>query len=258
MSGGRVRIRSLLGSAAALMLALALLIPTPASAQDAAADIPLDTFKPAMDSRGYLTVNASQTLGHKEFSFGIGALDWGYQMLTFGDADSCDAGTGMPCYSVSNMVTATLIAAFGIKAGPADLEFGASLPFGIMYADRGPNNLGDPATPNDDEEYKLSGQGIGNIGLHFKTRFLKTSRPPHLGLRVVASIYLPTVSGDSKNRWIGDAKAVPQIMGILDKEFGRRGELRLALNAGIRIRQTTSFTDMGADGAPRSEERRVG
>ncbi len=30
------------------------------------------------------------------------------------------------------------------------------------------------------------GQGVGNIGLHFKTRFLKTSRSPHLGLGVIA------------------------------------------------------------------------
>ena len=44
---------------------------------DPAGNIPLDTFRPAMDSRGYFTVNASQVLGDKEFSFGLGALDWG-------------------------------------------------------------------------------------------------------------------------------------------------------------------------------------
>ena len=31
----------------------------------------LSTFRPAIDSRGYLTVNASQVLGHKELSFGL-------------------------------------------------------------------------------------------------------------------------------------------------------------------------------------------
>src|SRR5262249_23369660 len=42
----------------------------------------------------------------------------------------------------------------------------------------------------------------------------------------------------------------PQIMGILDKEFGLRGQLRVGLNAGIRIRQDVTFTDTGVMGAP--------
>lgn len=241
MSGGLV-IRSL--GTAALMLALV----TPAQAQQAAGDIPLDTFKPAMDSRGYLTVNASQVLGHKEFSFGLGALDWGYKMLGFGDQDACDSGTGMPCYQVNNMITATLIAAFGLKLGPAELELGASVPFVIMGGDRGPNSLGDPATPNDDMEFKLDGQGIGNVGLHLKTRFLKTSRPPHLGIGVIASVYLPTTNPEKK--WLGDTKPVPQIIGIIDKEFGSKGQFRVALNGGIRLRRTTTFMDTGEGGAP--------
>src|SRR5436190_15604952 len=106
MSGGLVKRH--FGS-----LALMLALVAPVAAQPAG-DVPLDTFKPAMDSRGYLTVNASQVLGNKEFSFGLGSLDWGYKMIGFGDSGSCDSNSGgSPCYSVDNMVTATLIAAFG-------------------------------------------------------------------------------------------------------------------------------------------------
>src|SRR5262245_49200311 len=123
MSGGLVVIRSL--GTAALMMALV----STASAQGAGGDIPLDTFRPAMDSRGYLTVNASQVLGHKEFSFGLGALDWGNKLLNF-DANNAQ-------YNVDNMVTATLIAAFGMKAGPAELELGVSVPFVTLDGDRG-------------------------------------------------------------------------------------------------------------------------
>ena len=36
----------------------------------------LSIFRPAIDSRGYLTINASQVLGHKELSFGLGSLDY--------------------------------------------------------------------------------------------------------------------------------------------------------------------------------------
>src|ERR1043165_2450492 len=121
MSGG-LPVMRLLGSAA-LVLALGGVGSTAHAQNKAAGDVPLDTFRPAIDSRGYLTVNASQVLGHKELSFGLGALDWGYKMLGFGDEDACSAGTGQPCYQITNMVTATLIAAFGLKLGPAELEF---------------------------------------------------------------------------------------------------------------------------------------
>ena len=209
-----------------------------------AGNIDLNLFRPAMDSRGYLTVNASQVLGDRELSFGLGSLDWGSGLLKL-------SGNGAT-YSIDNIISATLIGAYGIHAGPLELEFGASVPFVIMSGDRGPDQV--------DKEFKLDGQGVGNIGLHFKTRFLKTSRYPHVGLGVIASVYLPTVSptdrflGEAKGSATGAAsgKLVPQVMGILDKEFGRTGAFRLALNAGIRLRSSETFTnnDPGPDGAP--------
>src|SRR5215510_16269798 len=111
-------------------LCLAMFVASPAAAQDAG-NIDLNAFRPAMDSRGYLTVNASQTLGDKELSFGLGALDWGHRMLNLD-------GNGNT-YSIDNVIVATLIAAFGIHVGPAELEFGASAPFGVISGDRGPD-----------------------------------------------------------------------------------------------------------------------
>jgi OOP family OmpA-OmpF porin len=214
--------------------ALALVLSvSPAVKADPGGNIPIDTFRPAIDSRGYLTINASQVLGDKELSFGLGSLDWGHHLLHF-------EGNGST-YDVTNVVTATLIAAFGIHAGPAELEFGASVPFVIMNGDRGPDQLGLPNDPNDDRLFKLDGQGLGNIGLHFKTRFIKTSRPPHLGLGVIASVYLPTAS--PKMKWLGEDKVVPQFLGILDKEFGKQSQLRIALNAGIRLRPESTFNN---------------
>jgi len=196
-----------------------------------AGNIDLSGFRPAIDSRGYLTVNASQVLGHKEFSFGLGSLDWGYKLLTFEN--------GTSTYSIDNIITATLIAAFGVKIGPAELEFGASAPLRIMNGDRGPDFEGNASDPNDNEQFKLDGQGLGNVGIHLKTRFLNTSKAP-IGLGVIASLYLPTTN--PKNRFLGEEKLTPQIMAIVDKEFGRQRRLRVALNGGVRIRQTSSFT----------------
>ena len=102
----------------------------PISAEPAG-NIDLNVFRPAMDSRGYLTVNASQVLGDKEFSFGLGSLDWGHGLLKL------SAGTNT--YSIDDIISATLIGAFGLHAGPLELEFGASVPFTIMSGDRGPD-----------------------------------------------------------------------------------------------------------------------
>jgi outer membrane protein OmpA-like peptidoglycan-associated protein len=220
-------------------IALLALLPAVASAQPAG-DLSLDTFRPAIDSRGYLTLNASQPLGHKEFSFGLGSLTWGHKLLRFEE--------GTNTYEVKDVITATLIAAFGFHVGPLELELGGSVPLSILSGDRGPDELGAPGDPNDDKDYKLDGQGVGNIGLHLKTRFLKTSRPPHIGVGVIASVYFPTT--DPTERFLGDKKLNSQIVGIVDKEFGRRGQLRLAVNGGIRFRPTTTFTDMGDMGAP--------
>ena len=215
---------------------VALVGPATARAQPAG-NLPIDTFRPAVDSRGYLTLNASQVLGDKEVSFGLGSLSWGHRLLAFEN--------GTATYSVDNVITATLIAAFGLKLGPAELELGASAPLTIMNGDRGPDDLGAAGDPNDDQVYKLDGQGLGNLGLHVKTRFLAISKPPHVGLGLIASLYLPTAT---KDRFMGEDHLTPQLMLLADKELGRR--LRIGVNAGVRLRRTTSFTDAGDMGAP--------
>jgi OOP family OmpA-OmpF porin len=218
-------------------VAVAVLATATAARAQTAGNIDLNVFRPAMDSRGYITVNASQPLGHLDFSFGLGALDWGYRLLRFEEGE----GDAERVYSIDNLITATLVAAVGLKLGPIELEPGISVPIGIMAGDRDPDTTGDPNTPNDDENYELESQGLGNVGLHLKTRFLKTSRGPKIGLGVIASVYLPTATEDG---WLGESQLVPQIMGILDKEFGRKRRFRMSINGGIRLRSDTeTFVD---------------
>ena len=209
----------------------------PAVAQPAG-NLDLNAFRPAMDSRGYLTVNASNILGHNQISFGI-VLDLGHKMLSFTSAG------GENTYEIENIVAATLLAAYGLELGPLEFEFGASLPLVIMSGDRDPDAR---VTQTDVRRFKLDGQGVGNVGLHLKTRFLKSNRGPKIGVGVIGSIYLPTVS--TEDRFLGENKAMPQVIGIVDKEFGQTRRLRLSLNGGIRLRSSTSFTDSGVDGAP--------
>ena len=223
-------------------LSIVLLFVASRAVAQPAGNVTLDPFRPAIDSRGYLTVNASQVLGDGELSFGLGSLDWGHHLLKL-DANGNS-------YSIDNMITATLIAAVGLHLGPAELELGASVPLRIMSGNRGPGTLGDPSIPNSDRTFGVDGQGLGNIGLHLKTRLLRTSRGPHVGLGVIASVYLPTIA--PKDRFLGETQLVPQLMGVLDKEFGREQRLRISLNGGIRLRSTTTFTnnDPGPDMAP--------
>src|SRR5689334_512224 len=182
-----------------LLVVASCLAPAIAAAQPAG-NLPIDTFRPAIDSRGYLTLNASQPLGHGELSFGMGSLSWGRGLLALGD--------GATRYSVDNVVTATLGAAVGLRVGPAELELGASLPLSILSGDRGPDDPGMLGNPNDDKDYKLSGQGIGNIGVHVKTRLLRPTRGPRIGAGLIASLYLPTAN--PADRFLGDSKPVPQ------------------------------------------------
>ncbi|MCG8420726.1 MAG: OmpA family protein [Proteobacteria bacterium] len=198
------------------------------------ANIELNPFRPAIDSRGYITVNASQVLGHKEVSFGI-VTNWGRNLLVFEDGDKL--------YEVINVISPTLVGAFGLKLGPAELEFGLSMPFSIMSGDRSPDDDNNtPADPNDDENFQFDGQGTGDLAIHLKTRFLKTSRGPKIGFAVIGSVFLPTAS--EKDKWIGEDSVVPQVMAVLDKEFGEQSQLRLAISGGIRLRlDSVEFVD---------------
>jgi outer membrane protein OmpA-like peptidoglycan-associated protein len=194
-----------------------------------AGNLTLDPFRPAIDSRGYLTVNASQVLGDHELSFGLGSLDWGHHLLEL-DADG-------KSYSIDDMITATLIAALGLHVGPAELEVGASLPLAIMSGTRGPGTAGGAGGG----PFVVDGQGIGSAGLHVKARLLSTSRGPRIGVAAIASVYLPSAA--PRDRFLGEDQIVPQLVGVVDREFGRERRLRLSLNAGIRLRRTTTFTN---------------
>jgi len=207
---------------APLLALLALLVPATAAAQ-VRADTDLQPFRPAMDSRGFITVNASDVLGPGEPSFGL-VTTWGRGLLRF--------ESGGMSYEVENMVTPTLVGAIGLRLLGLDLEAGAALPFTIMAGDRGPDAGGStPADPNDDVSYRFDGQGLADAALHLKWRLRSTARGPGIGLALVGSLSLPTAS--EADRWLGDGAAVPQLVAVADL---RRGPFALALNGGVRWR----------------------
>ena len=237
----RARTRAL-----ALAAAAAAVVPASARAQEGG-DIDLSAFHPAMDSRGFVTVNASETLAPGQLSFGL-VTTWGRNLLRF--------TSGPNSYQVQNLITPTLVGAGGLRILGIELELGVSLPFSIMSGDRAPDSdAGTPSNPNDDLRYQFDGQGLGDAALHLKWCALSGPRAPDqgggLGLALVASLSLPTAS--ESGRWLGDGHAVPELLGVADVQVGR---VRLAANAGLRWRPsgTARFADdqsmMGATPVP--------
>ncbi|MBK9072066.1 MAG: OmpA family protein [Myxococcales bacterium] len=223
--------------AAAAVIALA---GSPAQAvAQSEGNLYINFFRPAIDSRGYITVNASSVLGKGEFSFGLQAIDWGHALLALKN--------GNATYDVTDTFSGTFGGAYGLKFGPVELELGLSVPLLLVNGDRGPDDEGDPNTPNDDQAFEFAEQGLGNVGVHLKTRFIKTSKPPHVGVGLILSAYLDTASD---NIFGGDNQLMPEATLILDKEFGSEGRFRAALTGGFRYRgKVASFTDVGVGGA---------
>src|SRR4051812_43478069 len=113
------------------LLAL-LLLSTPARAQDA---FSLQLFRPAIDSKGYFTVNASQPLRHLDFSVGL-VGSYAHDVLELHNLGRS--------FRVSELVTAQLQAALGLFKWA---EIGVSLPVHILFGSRGPRHV-DAKDPN--------------------------------------------------------------------------------------------------------------
>ncbi len=200
-------------------------------------NLDLNPFKPALDSRGYITVDASEVLGHQDVAFGL-VTNWGYNMLRF--------ETGENSYEVQHLISPTLIGAYGIEAGPLGFQLGASVPTNVVSGERNPNRVGPPGS-NLSEDFRFGSQGLGDIGLHGKLQLLSARSAP-VGLGVVGSLRLPTATSD--NAWLGDEGVTPEVRGIVDTELSRR--LRASANAGVRLRngETQVFVDDPPNGDP--------
>ncbi|HEX9102831.1 MAG TPA: hypothetical protein VF997_11540, partial [Polyangia bacterium] len=170
------------------VLALVLAAP-PARAQDATQPaFSLQNFRPAVDSKGYITVNASQILGHLDFSLGL-VGSYTHDVLHL-------SGQGAQL-DVEHYLTPQLQFAIGLFKW---VELGLSLPVHIMFGSRSPKFT--DADPNHNDSLSFSGQFVGDIGLHAKARLLSSSRYP-VGLGVLLSLYAP--SGDAK-KFLGEGQ----------------------------------------------------
>jgi outer membrane protein OmpA-like peptidoglycan-associated protein len=194
-----------------LLAAVVVLRTAPARA-DIGGDIPLDGFRPALDARGFVTIDGGDVLAPGEPSFGL-VTTWSRGLL---DLDGDGAS-----YRVEDVVSPTLVAAIGIPSPlrGLGLELAGALPFGVISADRGPDQVG--------EDGDLAAQGVGDLALHLKVRVLERARWM-LGFAIGGS--LPTATANS---WLGHGRATGGGRAIAE---WRDGRWRAAANLGLRLR----------------------
>src|SRR5579859_3115848 len=214
----------------ALALLALMALSAPARAQDAKSyTFNLHLFRPSVDSKGYITVNASQILGHLDFSIGLVGT-WAHNVLNLSHNGNS--------FDVNELITPQIQAALGLFKW---IEVGVSLRVGIMYGGRSPGYKS-PTSNNLSNDLSFSGQFVGDVGIHLKGRFLNTSKYP-VGLGLLTSIYTP--SGDSK-KFLGDGQVTIRPEIIVDREWGFTRRIKTALNIGALIRPSRhTFNDNG-------------
>jgi outer membrane protein OmpA-like peptidoglycan-associated protein len=190
----------------------------------------LDThlFRPAMDSKGLFSVNGTDIVGNRDISFGL-VLDYGHALLRAPNnllIEHSFQGTLQFNYGLFNRVVV------GVDM-PVDLMSGAPTmdPNGnASVAGWGPA--------------KLDFQGIGYVGAHVKWRILKVEH----GFGLAAGVQI----GESLNSAASNAGADPGFwywpVIMAERRFGSTGQLRIAINGGLRGHSASSTTLALKDG----------
>ncbi len=211
-------------------------IAAPARAQNAGGPaFSLQNFRPAVDSKGLVTVNASRTLAHLDFSLGFFA-DYAYRTLALDN--------GGARFDVDHLLTAQLQGAIGLFGGPrwrdrmhgVSLQLGLSLPVHVMFGGRAPSYV--DTNPNFNSPLTFSGQSLGDFGINAKVRLSDSHHP--VGLALLLAVDFPT---GASRQFLGEGQTTLRPQLIVEREFKR---WRLALNLGALVRPDKHrFTDQG-------------
>jgi OmpA-OmpF porin, OOP family len=214
------------------------LVTTPAASQSAAlvsggADAHL--FRPAVDSKGYISVNGSSILGAGDYSFGL-LLDMGLGIMPFDgfkyDEDSRvtfdDDGIGVDGFERTDHLVDTAIAGtLHFNYGIANTAVvGVQVPIMVLG---GPNVIA-PGVYNDSASPSgLDSQGFGDITLHAKVRLVRYEAHG-IGLAGILHVQLPT--GDPKE-FRGEPGVA--LWPVLAFDWVPSPVFRMGLNAGYRL-----------------------
>src|SRR5450755_4175485 len=234
-------------TAAASIFSLALLAPGVAHAQATGNARALgngdgmDThlFRPAVDSKGFFSVNGSDILGAGNISFGL-VLDYGRGIMrTSHSGKPTDTATGAACTDdtckpgsagtgVPSLVQNSFQGTFGFNYGIANKAIvGVSIPVNLMTGDEaydiGPNG-------GQYSSAQLDAQKLSCLALHGKLRLTRVDRGIGLAVLVQAGVPLTSAARDLG----ADPKAWywPQV--IVENQFGSERRFKVGVNLGYR------------------------
>jgi outer membrane protein OmpA-like peptidoglycan-associated protein len=228
-----------------LVAAGALGLASPARAQSAAlrsGGMDLHLFRPALDSKGILSVNGSDILGAGDYSFGL-IIDAGFGLVPFdgfANRSACmytptgqSEFTGADCGNVrrSRLIDTSFAGTLHFNYGIGNLlVVGVQLPIVVLSS----ANVTVPGVWNDPTRAGstpdgLNHQGLGNITLHGKLRLLRAERGG-VGLAALLNLELPT--GDAS---VFAAEPGFTIWPQVALELRPIRPIRFAFNLGSRI-----------------------
>ena len=217
-----------------LALIGALCAPSVARAQAAQNAVPdsngkgFDThlFRPALDSKGFFSVNGSNVLGANDFMFGL-VIDYGNTLLRARDfgqksrqlLNHSFQGTGIFNYGLFNR-----------------FEVGVSAPVNLIVGDEQVDKQGQPTAPPPGEgpvqwgPNAVDSQNFSTIALHTKWRI--TRAEDVIGLAISAQAGVPV--SDTQRNGGADPAIWYWPQAIAEKRIGAGGFFRVGVNVGFR------------------------
>jgi OOP family OmpA-OmpF porin len=203
-------------------------------------------FRPAVDSKGFFSVNGSRILGANDVSFGL-ILDYGRSLMRVrdearGPADGVACTDDVNCVGVRALVPDSFQGTFSFNYGIANKAVvGLSLP--VVLASGGPAfNIGpEPGTLYD--AVALDSQGLSWVALHAKLRLTRIEETLGLGLLLQGG--LPV--GARANNLVGEPGAWFWPQAIADYQFGATGRFKVGANAGFRWHSQGGDTQFAAN-----------
>ncbi|MEZ4391928.1 MAG: OmpA family protein [Polyangiales bacterium] len=233
---------SLLASLAAAPEAAAQTSNSPPIAEGNGGGFDLHLFRPAIDSKGILTVNGTDILGAGGVSFGL-LLDVGTSLGRIGTGstalvESMFSGLFHANVGIGNLLVAGLQIPFHLVNGPAN-SFADP-----MNTSASGSSLGLGASQFNPGNNAWARQGLGDIILHAKLRWLRAEYWP-VGLAVSLQVGIPIAPISTQRAFAGEPGVWVWPAVAIERRFAQR--LRLAANLGARIPfgDNSSFTSAG-------------
>ena len=119
-------------------------------------------FRPAVDSKGFFSVNGSDILGGQDISFGL-VMDYGHNLMRLEPGHGADA-----------LITHSFQGTFNFNYGIASVaSVGFTLPVNLVGGDAA-NNIGPAGAPYNAGQ--LNSQSFGFFALHAKYRLTRVER----------------------------------------------------------------------------------